>query len=343
MARGGCAADYRLVGIVRVLAGATLTVAPGVVVRGDPATRGTLVVSRGGQLVADGTAEQPISFTSAAATPAPGDWGGVLLLGRAPTNSRAGGRIEGLPEAELYGGDDPDDTSGVLRFVRITYAGVSLAPNNETNGLTLGGVGSGTVVDHVLVANASDDCFEWFGGAVNASHLVCVNPGDDGFDMDLGFVGTVEDLVLVDHVGGDAERNGIEVDNDPTGSAAVPRTAPTVRRATLCGAGPRASRPGFALLLRRGAGGSYSDIGVDGFSAVLDVRDQVAVELRGLSRAEGVPVGPPEVTGAEEDDDHGLDEASIAQVELGPACGSPPIGGPGLAPGDRWDVGWVEW
>jgi serine/threonine protein kinase len=272
-----CQHDYRLVGPVRVLEGATLTVEPGTVVAGEPGSGALLLVSTGARLVAVGEAARPIVFTSARhkdpAGPQPGDWGGLVLLGRAPTNQPEP-RLEGLAEAISYGGVLPDDNSGELSYVRIEYAGVTLAPNNETNGLTLAGVGRGTRIDHVQVLSAADDCFEFFGGTVDASDLICVDPRDDGFDFDQGYQGTVRSVVMLDRQGGEGERNGIEVDNDAQEPERKPRTSPTVEGATLCGSGPLARRPGYGLLVRRGAAGRYEDLLVGGFTVTVETRDR---------------------------------------------------------------------
>ena len=129
-----------------------------------------------------------------------GDWGGVVILGNAPVNYPGGkGNIEGIlttASGTQYGGADPEDNSGVLRYIRIEYAGVVLSPDNEVNGLTFGGVGRGTKVDHIQVRQALDDCFEFFGGTVDAHHLICQYNQDDGFDTDNGYSGRLQFLVL---------------------------------------------------------------------------------------------------------------------------------------------------
>lgn len=340
-----CLQRYRLSGIVRVEEGNTLTVAPGVVIRGD--TGSALVIEPGARLVADGTPEAPIELTSAAEEPGPGDWGGVVILGRAPTNLEEP-RFKGLsPGGDLYGGDQPDDDSGVLRYVRIAYAGRVLAPNNETNGLSLAGVGRGTVIDHVEVLSGADDCFEWFGGTVDGAHLVCVEPGDDGFDIEYGYQGTLSSLVLVDRSVGGEDQHGIEVDNDSRGHDAEPRTAPVIQGATLCALEPH---EGYGLLVRRGAEGSYQDVWVDGFAAALDVQDHGGLTVGALVVSPGTPHVPIEDRPADElgpraDDDGGLDERTLIQAgEMNARCAIPPIGRiGGLQDTDRWDEGWVRW
>ena len=283
-ARLRCDRRYRLSFVTWLRPGATLTIDPGTTIVGDPATRGTLVVLPGARLIAEGTPERPIVFTSAAAEGQrrAGDWGGLLLLGRAPINLRdaAGeprrGRVEGLASdgAEgAYGGEDAADSSGVLRYVRIEYSGVALGPNNEINGLTLAGVGRGTQIDHVQVRHSADDCFEFFGGTVDAHHLICQAPGDDAFDWDLGYTGRLQ-FVLAEGGGG----HGIEGDNDPSGSDHAPVSAPQIYNATLCG-GPGA---GVGVSVRRGSGGVLGNVVLAGFAAAVETRDPgTTLELRG--------------------------------------------------------------
>lgn len=220
----------------------------------------------------------------------PGDWGGVVLLGRAPINLRDGGgrpiqgQVEGiLTEADAaYGGDDPEDSSGSLQYVRIEYGGKAIAPNNELNGLTLAGVGRGTVIDHVMVRQTTDDCFEFFGGTVDAKPLLCQAPGDDGFDWDLGYTGRLQFLVLQqDPLLTAEDRNGFEGDNDPAGSSNMPVSEPTIYNVTLCGHDYDA-REQYGALLRKGTRANIFDVIVSGFEAGVDVRDAVGptIELR---------------------------------------------------------------
>ena len=321
-----CGTIYRLKFRTFVRPGATLTIEPGTVIQGDKDTGGTLVVLPGGRLVAKGTPEQPIVFTSSrpAGSREAGDWGGVLLLGNAPLNLRGAdgqprrGNVEGIPDNGVYGGNDPDDDSGVLQYVRIEYAGTELGPNNEINGLTLAGVGRGTTLDHVQVRDAADDCYEFFGGTVDAKYLICQNPGDDGFDFDFGYTGRLQFLVLSDATAELDGSNGVEGDNDPNGSANEPISEPTIFNATLCGAIPPEAKQSYGVLLRRRARFHLANAVVMGFAAGVDVRDaqhladirssvfydngghDVAIEERGLA-------GP---VAARLDDDDGFDEVA---------------------------------
>ena len=229
---------YLLRGFVYVKAGATLTIEPGTVVMGEKSSKGTLIIERGGMIMAQGTASKPIVFTSAqpAGSRAAGDWGGLIILGNAPVNLGAGARIEGGVDRE-YGGSDAADNSGTLQYVRIEYPGIAFQPDNEINGLTLGGVGSGTTIDYVQVSYSGDDAFEWFGGTVNARHLIVYKTVDDMFDTDNGYAGKLQFLVgISDPKVADASgSNGFESDNDSQGSGATPTTAPTYSNVTLFG------------------------------------------------------------------------------------------------------------
>lgn len=229
---------YMLKGFVFVKEGATLTIEPGTVIMGDKSTKGTLIVERGGKIMAQGTASSPIIFTSAqpAGSRAAGDWGGIIILGNAPVNAGSSATIEGGVDRS-YGGSDAADNSGVLKYVRIEYPGIAFQPDNEINGLTLGGVGSGTEIDYVQVSFCGDDSFEFFGGTVNAKHLIAYKTVDDMFDTDLGYTGKLQFLLgIADPNVADASgSNGFESDNDGDGTSATPITAPTYSNVTLFG------------------------------------------------------------------------------------------------------------
>lgn len=234
---------YMLKGFVYVKDGATLTIEPGTVIKGyidanGLNSKGTLIIERGGKIMAQGTAAKPIVFTSAkpAGQRAAGDWGGLIILGKAPVNLGAGAKIEGGVDRE-YGGEEVNDNSGILKYVRIEYPGIAFQPDNEVNGLTLGGVGAGTTIDYVQVSFCGDDAFEWFGGTVNAKHLIAYKTVDDMFDTDNGYSGKLQFLVgISDPNASDASgSNGFESDNDSQGSTATPITAPTYSNVSLFG------------------------------------------------------------------------------------------------------------
>lgn len=228
---------YNLKGFVYVTDGAVLTIEPGVIIKGEKASKSTLIVERGGKVIAQGTKDLPIVFTSAqpAGSRNPGDWGGVILLGKAP-NNQGEMTIEGGVRSK-HGGTDPLDNSGVISYVRIEFAGVEYAVDNEINGLTLGSVGSGTKIDHVQVSYSGDDSFEWFGGTVNATNLVAFRGWDDDFDTDNGFQGKLQFGVgLRDPKRGDkSSSNGFESDNMSTGAQSEPRTRPIFANFSMFG------------------------------------------------------------------------------------------------------------
>ena len=230
---------WTLKGYVYVTDGAKLIIQPGTTIVSDVAEKGALCIERGSQIIAEGTQSKPIVFTSGRpeGQRTPGDWGGIVILGRAKTNRSSEPTIEG-GIGRPYGGTNDSDNSGVLRFVRIEYAGIAALPNSEINALTLGGVGNGTILENIQTIYANDDAFEFFGGTVNGKNLYAFATADDDFDFDFGYTGTItngvakRDPQFVDS--GDAG-NGVECDNDGTGSAAQPYTHPKLFNMILVG------------------------------------------------------------------------------------------------------------
>ncbi|MFY8034440.1 MAG: beta strand repeat-containing protein [Flexibacteraceae bacterium] len=220
-------------GAVHVLDGATLTIEPGCVIRGSLASRFTLIVSRGGRIVANGTASNPIVFTSIAEAGqrVRGDWGGVLICGRATTNKAGVAKYEALPSDPLaeYGGSNDNDNSGSMSYVRIEYAGFNYLPNQEINSLTMCAIGKGTQINNIMTSFGLDDQFEWFGGTSNHKYLIAYAGTDDDFDADQGYRGNWQFLLGVRNpgvfeTGGARSSNGFEIDNNTgfngvTGSA----------------------------------------------------------------------------------------------------------------------------
>lgn len=238
---------YLLDGYVHVDSGFTLTIEPGTIVKGKADTGGgttlsTLLIDRGAKINAVGTVSQPIVFTSEKAPGARtyGDWGGIVLCGRATINVPGGqAEVEGTPAGTaLYGGPDDTDSSGVMKYVRIEFGGIPLQPNKEINGITFAGIGSKTVIDYIQVSVVGDDAFEWFGGTVNCKHLISYKNWDDDFDTDFGYRGKVQwavalrDSNVADPGSGS---NGFESDNDASGSTNTPFTAPIFSNVTHIG------------------------------------------------------------------------------------------------------------
>lgn len=233
-----------LKGMVYVTNGVTLTVEKGATVKGaySGSDVAVLIIARGGKLIAEGTQEEPIVFTSSSPTPQSGDWGGIVLCGKAAVNTSYNG-ISGLFQVEggidnangdgLAGSGDAfapapvnNDNSGTLRYMRIEYAGYAFQPDKEVNSLTMAAVGSGTTIDHIQVTYAKDDAFEWFGGTVNCKYLIAYKTQDDDFDTDNGFSGSVQfGLIVRDSSIADISKSeAFESDNNSSGSSATPQT-----------------------------------------------------------------------------------------------------------------------
>jgi hypothetical protein len=213
---------------------ARLIIEPGTRIIGETATRGTLIIERGAQIIADGTREQPIVFTS----DQPIGQRGSRRLGR-PRHQRpragepARRRRDRRGRHGIYGGNDPNDNSGILRFVRVEFAGIEFSPDNELNGIAFQGVGRGTIVDHIQVSFNKDDGIEMFGGTVDIKHVVLTGIGDDSIDWTFGWSGRLQ-FAVVQQRGDDADR-GIEADNNGNNNDLLPRSNPTLYNVTLIG------------------------------------------------------------------------------------------------------------
>ncbi|MFA5834340.1 MAG: T9SS type A sorting domain-containing protein [Bacteroidota bacterium] len=276
---------YILTGFYYVDSTASLYIQPGTVILGDSATNGTVIVRRGGKIFAEGTRTEPIVFTSSKQTGKRkrGDWGGIVILGNAPTNKPTTTKIEGIDVGGEYGGTDANDNSGVIRYVRIEYPGVVISLNNEINGLTMGGVGKGTKIEYVQVTNSNDDSFEWFGGTVDAKHLIAINGTDDDFDTDFGYSGRIQfafskrDANLWD---GSGQSNGFESDNDATPTTQSPLTNPIFSNVTLVGpqtdtsvALPAGQKFEYGAVIRRNTRLSFHNSIIMGFPFGLSLRN----------------------------------------------------------------------
>jgi hypothetical protein len=259
---------YTLGGQIYVKNNATLTIEAGVIIRSTAAGAG-LFVTKGAKLIAEGTDTSPIVFTSGytEGNRNRGDWGGVILMGKGSYNINGGvNNIEGIaPTADTqYGGGatpDDNDNSGSLKYVRIEFAGYTYGAagsNTEINGLTMGAVGKGTTIDYVQVSYANDDSFEWFGGAVNCSHLVAYRGLDDDFDTDNGFSGNVQFCLAIKEpaIADSSDSNCFESDNNSTSTAGTKFTSAIFSNCTLIGPTYRATLPSggtLAVRHRRGA------------------------------------------------------------------------------------------
>lgn len=286
------AGTYHLVGWVYIRDGAKLTIEEGAVIKGDKETRAALIVEPGGQLIAKGTAQKPIVFTSekAKGERKPGDWGGLIICGRAK-NNQGTQQIEGGPRTK-HGGENNADNSGVLSYVRVEFAGYPFQKDKEINGITFGSVGNGTTVDHLQVSYSNDDSYEWFGGAVNCKYLIAFNGWDDEFDTDNGFSGKVQFCLSVrdPRTADVSQSNGFESDNCADGAAVEPYTTATFSNVTFIG--PR-GRDGFTNDDSYINGGAYNPANGSGLG-----KFQSAMQIRRNSRlscfnsvAVGYPIG----------------------------------------------------
>lgn len=235
---------YLLSGFVYVKNNATLTIEAGTIIRGDKSTKGSLIITRGSKIIASGNSTEPIVFTSneSAGSRNYGDWGGLIILGKAKINPAGGttaieGGVDNANGDGQYGGTDDNDNSGKLEYVRIEFPGIAFQPNSEINGLTLGGVGSGTTIEHVQVSYSGDDSYEWFGGSVNARWLIAHRGWDDDFDTDFGYSGKVQFAVALrdSTVADQSGSNGFESDNDGIGSTNSPFTSALFSNVTIIG------------------------------------------------------------------------------------------------------------
>jgi len=253
---------WEIEGVVRVKSGATLTIQAGTFIKAKPlavgVATGVLVITKTGKIDAQGTATAPIIFTSynlldgAATTATPGDFGGVVILGDAVVNNGLDNNIiEGLGDQPnvsdfYYGGSNNAHNAGTLQYVRIEFAGriITTSPDIEINGLTFGGVGSGTTVNHIQVSYGRDDSFEFFGGTVSATHLVSFAPDDDNFDFDFGYTGTITKAIAIADSNsshslssGNPDSNGIELDNNASGTPATTGiiTRPVLNQLSIIG------------------------------------------------------------------------------------------------------------
>lgn len=254
----------------------TLSVEPGTHVFGEVGTNSFLCVNRGSRLVANGTREAPIVFTSSKdpGSRTRGDWGGIILNGRAKLNScPLGVACERLGEGGTgyYGGLDDEDDSGVLRYVRIEFAGREISPDNQLNALSLQGTGAGTVLDHIQIHKAADDAIEFYGGTVSFKHILATGPVDDLMDWVNGWRGKGQFFIGQQHP--DAGDNGIEGDNFAEENDSLPRSEPVLSNITLIGS-PDSVFSGNGVWLREATGGHLSNMAVLGFAtACMDMDD----------------------------------------------------------------------
>lgn len=276
---------------------ATLTIEPGVTVYGRTGDD-YLVISRGSKINANGTKDEPISFTSSqdvmGGTTAAGQWGGLVLLGNAPSNKcPAEGdcalQVEGVESGAVFGGTDTTDNSGTLRYVRVMNGGYEIAPDNELNGITFGGVGSGTTVEYVQVHQNADDGVEFFGGNVQAKYIVLTSIQDDSIDWDNGFQGKMQHILVKQAADNSDANRGIEADNDGTTPSKTPKSNPTIANLTIIGNTFDGEDDSEGMYFREGTGAQiYNTIvtGPEGMGECLEIEGAASGESETVNNAQ---------------------------------------------------------
>ncbi len=265
--------EYSLESALIVPEGFTLTINPGVVVRAAAGSDVYVAILQGGIINAEGTSSNPIVFTSNSATPNPGDWGGLIVLGRAPINSVTSGGSSTSEIGQLpYGGSDASDDSGIIRYVRIEFSGGAADAASENNGFSFYGVGNGTTIEFIQAFEGADDGVEFFGGTVNVNNVSVVGSQDDSIDWTEGFTGTLTD-VYIEHrqshdkgIEGDGFNTDIGNNSDP-----VFWSAPTINNLTIVGLG--SSNENEAIRLRAGTRALFTNVLIDGFAEGYDLDD----------------------------------------------------------------------
>ena len=267
------AENWLLSGGVFVQNGSTLTIEPGTTVKAaDDGATAFLSVLQGGKIMAEGTATNPIVFTTVKNTPQPGDWGGIILNGYGKINV-TGGTAEGEGGTGTYGGNDNTDNSGSLKYVRVEYAGRILGTDNELNGFAFQGVGSGTQLSYLQAYRGADDGFEFFGGAVNIRYAISTGNHDDSFDWTQGWTGNGQFLVV--NQNSDKCDRGFECDNNGDDNAAKPFSNPTLSNITVLMADDGSASANTGFRLRAGTKGKiYNAIVTDATKAGFRVSDE---------------------------------------------------------------------
>lgn len=272
---------YKLTGAVAVKDGGKLIIPAGTVIQGVGGTSSYITIEQGGQIFANGTATNPVVFTSISATP--GSWGGLVICGRAPINK--GTTASSEVGNATYGGTNATDNSGALNFVRIEYAGANFTPEKEFNGLSLFGVGSGTQINNVSIINSSDDGIEFFGGTVNVSNIVSVGNEDDAFDWTEGWNGTATNVYTKRGTG--PGNRGIEGDNNSNDNAATPMSNPTIKNITLIGSQNVGETDGMKL--REGTNATIDNVVLSNWKTGFNIEHDISVaNLNGMNKITNV-------------------------------------------------------
>ena len=262
---------YKLTGSFTVKGGATLTVPAGTRIEATGGTSSYIAVAQDGLIYINGTSTNPVVMTSGSANPATGNWGGLVICGRAYTNK--GGSTGQTAIAEVsdltYGGSDNNDSSGVIRYLRVEYTGAAFNADKEFNGVSLFAVGSGTIFEYVQAYKSGDDGIEFFGGAVNAKYLVALHSEDDAVDFADGFTGSIENVYIKD-----VAKAGVEGSNNGDNGNATPTTNATLKNFTILKGALNGDEHG--MYLKEGSGKwNCQNIYIDGFTKGLKIKDAV--------------------------------------------------------------------
>lgn len=336
---------YKLTGKLVVKNTAKLTVKPGVIIEATALGANQfeavryIAVAQGGKIDVQGTATNPVIMTSEVKKPAA--WGGLVICGKAPINKNIGSTATAEVSELAYGGTDVADNSGSIKYLRIEYPGYSYNSEKEFNGISFFGVGKGTVVDYVQVFESSDDGFEWFGGTVNAAHLVvsnkdAANVGDDLFDWTEGWNGTGENFYGIRT---NAGNRGVEADNNANNHLASPISFPTIKNLTLIGFGSTdTSGESQAFKLRVGTKGKFDNVVLKGWKTGFDVEHDETISYVGVDllatnvKFEDVPTKSKGTTTAK-----GTADVSKVFTESATATGAG--NGSGVP---TWAAGWTK-
>ncbi|MFV0247860.1 MAG: multidrug transporter [Tenacibaculum sp.] len=272
--------SYIINGAVVMQEGTKIVIPAGMTIKANKGTNVYLAISQGAQIIAEGTASQPIVFTSNATVPNPGDWGGLIILGKAPINSAKvteGNFATSEIGALSYGGTDAEDNSGTIKYVRVEYSGSKISSESENNSFSFYGVGNGTTVEFVQAFEGSDDGFEFFGGTVSAKNISAINLEDDSIDWTEGYSGNLSDVYIKQNSNSD---KAFECDgyNPSIGNVSNPMffSKPTISNITIDGLGSGATKPDVALHLREATQGIFENLVITGYSTAFLISGDTA-------------------------------------------------------------------
>jgi len=322
--------EWTLAGGVHVKDGATITIEPGVTITSDPNEAvAYLLIEQGGMIMAEGTADAPIVFTSGKSNPARGDWGGIIVCGKAPVNG--GTTLTAEVGDVLYGGSDASDNSGSLRYVRLEYTGNAINDEKEHNGFTFNGCGTGTTAEYLQAFMGGDDGFEFFGGTMNASYLISTGSKDDSFDWTYGWAGSGSNWITEQAT--DEGDRSIEADNRSGANDATPFSNPTLSKLTLQGNGNS-----DGMKLREGTKGTFNNISITGHTDAVEVQHSQTV----ANAADG-SLTLTNVTVANSSNSFKVaDAGSSADSTAAATMLTSAVNGSGTGADSGWNTGWTK-